>query len=242
MKQSNGYVIFYTVALTVVCGVALAVAALGLKPYQDENISLEKKQNILATVMEVKTREEAKGIYDKRVKSYVIDFEGKEIADLKVEDVDVAVEYKKPEKERRLPVYEITNEQDPSKTDFFVFPVYGYGLWNNIWGYVSLKGDLNTINGVKFQHAGETPGLGARIEENEIQVRYKDKEIFEGDKVASVTMMKGEGNDYSKDKHKVDGMSGATITGKGVNKMLGDYLVCYEKFIKMKASKKVSLK
>ena len=88
------------------------------------------------------------------------------------------------------------------------------------------------MQGAKFQHAGETPGLGARIESEEIQVRYADKKVFENGQVVSIYMQKGEGsNDYSADSHKVDGMSGATLTGKGVNNMLQDYLSCYEKYL-----------
>lgn len=237
MKQGNGYVIIYTIVLTVVCAVALAVTALGLKPFQDANKELEKKQNILATVMEVKTREEAKDLYDKRVKSYVIDFQGKIIEGAVAEKIDIEGEYKKKPEERQLPVFEIKSDKNPEQTDFYVFPIQGFGLWDKIWGFVSLKGDLNTINGVKFDHKAETPGLGARIATNEVQKRYSGKQIFEGNQLAFVEMMKGEGNDYSSDKHKVDGMSGATITGKGVNKMLKDYLVCYEKFIKSKTQK-----
>lgn len=238
MQQSNLYIVFYTAALTVICGLTLALAALGLKPYQDDNILQEKKQNILATVMKVNNRQEAKELYDKRVKSYVIDNEGKIIDGLVAENLVVGAEYKKPAKERKLPVYEIINENNPDKADFYVFPIYGFGLWNNIWGYISLKGDLNTINGVKFEHAGETPGLGARIASEEIQKRFVGKEVFEQEKLVSVQMMKGEGNDFSSDKHKVDGMSGATITGKGVNQMMLEYLACYEKFIKAKNQKK----
>jgi Na+-transporting NADH:ubiquinone oxidoreductase subunit C len=95
-----------------------------------------------------------------------------------------------------------------------------------------LQQDLNSIQGVKFQHKGETPGLGARIESEEIQSRYKGKSIFDNGVLESVIMQKGEGMDYSNDAHKVDGMSGATLTGKGVNNMLLDYLNCYQNYLK----------
>ena len=132
-----------------------------------------------------------------------------------------------------LPVYEFKSESDPNKTEYVALPVFGYGLWNNIWGFVALKSDLNTIQGVKFQHAGETPGLGARIEsDQEVQDRYKGKTIYDNGKLVSVTMMKGEGNDYSDNAHRVDGMSGATLTAKGVNNMLKDYLASYENYLK----------
>ena len=93
---------------------------------------------------------------------------------------------------------------------------------------------MNTVQGVSFSHVGETPGLGARITESEIQARFKGKTIFDGEVITSIIMMKGEGMDYSNDAHKVDGMSGATLTGKGVNNMLSDYFKSYENYLKSK--------
>jgi Na+-transporting NADH:ubiquinone oxidoreductase subunit C len=243
MQQSNAYILTYTIILTLVCAISLALASLGLKPFQDANKELEKKQNILATVMQVKSREEASSIYEKRVKSYVVDFNGNEVKGKKAGEVDIASEYKKKAQERQLPIYEILSD-DGSKSEYYVLPIYGFGLWNDIWGFVALKGDLNTINGVKFEHKGETPGLGARIATEEIQLRYKDKKIFQGDNLASIIMAKGEmggGNAsieaFKGKDHEIDGMSGATITGKGLTAMLKDYLGCYEKFIKSKKVK-----
>ena len=96
---------------------------------------------------------------------------------------------------------------------------------------------MNTIGGITLAHASETPGLGARITEGEVQSRYVGKKIFdESGALVAVQMQKGEGKDYSADAHKVDGMSGATITGNGVNNMLKAYLGHYEAYIKSKSS------
>lgn len=231
MRQSNTYIILYSAALTVVCALALAFASVSLKDKQDANIAREKKANILSTVVTLGEEENIEEIYNKRIRSYVIDFEGNLQEGMAAEKVVIADEYKKTPAERLLPVYEFRSESDPNKVEYTVIPVYGFGLWNNIWGFVALKADFNTVQGVKFQHAGETPGLGARIEAAEIQDRFRDKTIFEAGKVVSITMQKGEGMDYSSDVHKVDGMSGATLTAKGVNNMLKDYLTCYEKYL-----------
>lgn len=241
MRQSNMYIIMYTAILTVVCGVLLAVAAEGLKPRQQANIELEQKRNILSTVLTLEKGADVAGVYEKRVKAYVVKPDGSVAEGVNAEDVVVVDEYKKPADQRLLPVYEIVSESDPNKTEFYVLPVYGYGLWNNIWGYVSLKSDLNTINGVRYEHAGETPGLGARIATEEVQQRYVGKKIFENAQLVSVEMMKGEGNDYSNNPHKVDGMSGATITGKGLNNMMMDYLKAYENFFKSKSNNKQAI-
>jgi Na+-transporting NADH:ubiquinone oxidoreductase subunit C len=235
VRQSNKYIIIYASVLTIVCGGLLAIAAEGLKEKQQFNVALEQKKNILSTVVTLAENQDVNELYAQRVNAFVIDFQGNIKEGVKPQDVNLAIEYKKTPEDRLLPVYEIKAESDPNKVENVVLPVYGYGLWNDIWGFVALESDMNTIKGVKFDHKGETPGLGARIESDaEVQARYKGKSIYEGDKLISVNMMKGEGIDYSNDKHKVDGMSGATLTAKGVNNMLLDYFHSYSNYLKKK--------
>ncbi len=225
----------YAGILTIVCGGILAVASQGLKEKQQFNIDMEQKKNILSTVVSVEEGVDINDLYSKKVKAFVVDFDGNVKEGMQPKDVSLAVEYKKPTEQRLLPVYEFKKESDSTQTEYVVLPVYGYGLWNNIWGFVALKSDLNTIQGVKFQHAGETPGLGARIEsDQDVQDRYKGKTIYDDEKLVSVTMMKGEGNDYSDNPHRVDGLSGATLTAKGVNNMLIDYFQAYENYLEKK--------
>src|SRR5687768_18490167 len=114
---------------------------------------MEQKKNILATVITVEEGIDINDLYSKRVKAFVVDFQGEVKAGMQPKDVNLAAEYKKSPDQRLLPVYEFKNETDSSKTDYVVLPVYGYGLWNSIWGFVALKADFNTIQGVKFAHA-----------------------------------------------------------------------------------------
>jgi Na+-transporting NADH:ubiquinone oxidoreductase subunit C len=230
VRQSNGYIIFYSAMLTIVCGGLLAFASQALKPAQDANVELERKANILSTVMTLEEGADITAIYTQRIRERVIDFNGK-LVEKKAADVNIGVEYKKKPEERLLPVYEFLSLTDSSKVENAVIPVFGFGLWNTISGYIALDSDFNTIKGVSYAHVGETPGLGARISTAEIQDRYKGKQIFEGDNILSVVMQKGEGMDYSNDPHKVDGMSGATLTAKGVNNMLKEYFGCYQKYL-----------
>lgn len=235
MRQSNTYIILYAAAVTFVCGGLLAFAAVSLKDKQDANIAMEQKKNILSSVIVLKEGDDINALYAAQVKGFVLDFEGNKKEGMSPEQVVIAKEYKKTPKERLLPVYEFSNESDPSKVEYAVMPVYGFGLWNNIWGFVAVKSDFNTIQGVRFQHAGETPGLGARIDSEDVQERFKGKSIFDSGILKYVAMQKGEGRDYSNEPHKVDGMSGATLTSKGVNNMLADYLSCYEAYLKKNA-------
>jgi len=218
-----------------VCAGLLAFASQALKPRQDANIELERKANILSTVMELKEGDDITAIYNSRIREFVIDYNGNKV-DKKATEINIGVEYKKNPEERLLPVYEFLNATDNTKVDNAVLPVFGFGLWNSISGYIALESDFNTIKGASYSHANETPGLGARIATTEIQDRYKGKQIFEGTNLVSVVMQKGEGLDYTSDPHKVDGMSGATLTAKGVNNMLKDYFQCYDKYIKKNRS------
>lgn len=237
VRQSNLYIIAYAGVLAIVCAGLLVAANLGLKDRQNANIEMEQKRSILQTVLTLDEGANVDSLYRTKVKEYVVDYSGNVVSGVTPKQVVIAVEFKKPAEQRRLPVYEFRSAQDTSKVEYVVLPVFGRGLWDVIWGYVSLDSDMNTIKGVKFEHKGETPGLGARISEDEIQKRYEGKQIYDGDKIVSVVMMKGEGNDWSSDKHKVDGMSGATLTGKGVNNMLQDYLVAYQGYINKHKSK-----
>lgn len=241
MQRSNSYILIYTIVLTIVCGVTLSLAKQYLKPAQDEQIELQRKRSILSTFMTLNPKDDVNTIYSKRVKEYVINTNGEMQEGLQAASVNVEKEYKKPLESRMLPVYEIRNEKDENQVDFYVVPTFGKGLWDVISSYISIKGDGSTINGVVFNHKAETPGLGARIKDDPaVYGRYSGKELFENSEPVGVEMMKGEGNNYDGEKHKVDGMSGATLTAKGVNSMITEYTKAYSKFLLSRASSKVT--
>ena len=240
MRQSNTYVLIFTAILTIIIGGALSVANQVLKPAQMRSIELDTKTQILNAVLDIKPEDDILRIYQENIKGIVIDFSGNEISTdskgnpIQAEKVNVLRNFKKKPEEREYPVYKFIDPSHPGVVEFYIFPVYGSGLWNGIFGYIALEGDLNKIKGVSFGHIAETPGLGARIADKEIQDRYIGKTIFdESGNLVSVVMQKGEKQDPSRfGPHEVDGMSGATITGKGLNAMLDSYLHGYEKYIK----------
>lgn len=250
MQQSNTYIIVYSAVLTIILGLLLSGSAQVLGPWQQDAIALDKKKQILGAVISAEkiagmNPEDVDAFYASRISPIVVDISGKEITEggITAEKVEIAKDYKKPAEERAYPVYIFHAEGKPDQIESYIFPMYGAGLWDAIWGYVALKTDLNTIAGITLAHASETPGLGARITEGKVQERYIDKKIFdESGALIAVMMQKGEGKNYDSDAHKVDGMSGATITGNGVNTMLKSYMGCYEAYIKSKtASKAVAI-
>ena len=230
--------------MTVFIGGAMSLTSVLLKPAQDKQVELDTKKKILGAVMDIstfKTSEEILDLYKGRVKSVVVDIKGKIISidakgnPLIAEKVNAQKNHKIARDERLYPIYMILNEFDSNIVEAYVFPMFGLGLWDWISGYVALESDLNTVKGVAFDHKGETPGLGARITEEKVRNRYKEnKKIFDSaGNLESITMVKGEGI-KGLSVHEVDGLSGATITAKGVNKMLKEYLGCYQSFIKNK--------
>ncbi|MCC5936105.1 MAG: NADH:ubiquinone reductase (Na(+)-transporting) subunit C [Lunatimonas sp.] len=249
MQQSNAYVITFSVILTIVLGLLLSGTAEVLKPIQKKAEALDTKKQILGAVISAEDirkmkAEEIDAFYESRISSKVVNIEGEEVTEqdgvaVTAETVDVGRNYKKAPADRLYPVFIFHKEGNEEAVEAYILPVYGAGLWDSIWGYLALQTDLNTIEGVTFAHAGETPGLGARITAGEVQSRFEGKKIFdESGNLESVSMQKGEGKDYSGDPHKVDGLSGATITAVGVNKMLEAYLGHYKAYLDKKKSNK----
>ncbi len=242
MRQSNTYIIVFTSILTVILGGLLSFTAVYLKPIQEKEVELETKKQILSAVIDVSMLEKSKiaEIYKQRIQSFVVDAKGNELSSNeygagKPEDIDISKQYKlskKSPQEMKLPVFKCMKKGSTTQIEAYIVPVYGYGLWDNIWGFVAIKGDLNTLAGVTFDHRGETPGLGARITEKEVQNRYVGKKLYDNNWVLkSVNMLKGESNNNLSE-HQIDGMSGATITGNGVNDMLKNYIGYYEPYFK----------
>lgn len=239
MQRSNTYIIIFTLITTVIVGGTLALTSIALGPRQAKSIELDTKSQILGAVMTLGKEDDVLSIYSKRIKSVVVDFQGNEIKTdakgnpLLADKINVAKNYKLKPEERQLPVFMFMDAADTTQVDAYVLPVYGNGLWDRIWGYVALDNTVQSIAGISFGHKAETPGLGARIADDPvISERYKDKRIFDMNGIlVSVSMVKGE-QGTPLDEHHVDGMSGATMTGKGVNNMLMDYLKCYEAYFK----------
>lgn len=220
-KNSNTYIIVYSVVMVVVVALLLSVAALSLKPKQDENMLREKKQSILQSLGA------ADRDYDTYIKAYVLDAQGQPIEGENV--FELLKDVKGAYEAGKFPVFEAQDGR-------VVLPVTGSGLWGPIWGYVALENDMNTVAGIIMDHKGETPGLGAEIATPKFQSKFRGKKIFEGDEFKSVTLKKGgatkekEGEEHE---HEVDAISGGTKTSDGVTAMLynsiGHYLPYLQK-------------
>lgn len=235
-RDSNGYTFIFATVMVLVVASILAFLATFLKPMQDENMKNEKMQNILSTIgITGISREEAQGKFDEFIKTQVaLKADGSQDEAANAFDIDLKDELKKPVDEQLFPVF--VAEKDGSK--FYIIPLRGAGLWDAIWGYIALKDDFNTIQGVAFDHKGETPGLGAEIKQDWFVKLFEDEKIFNSnDELVGVAVAKGNNNKTDKDDNKVDAISGATITGNGVTKMIAERLSHYKPFIEIQKNK-----
>lgn len=134
--------------------------------------------------------------------------------------------------------------EDDKKIEAYIIPISGKGLWGDIYGYFALKPDLNTVEGIRFYKHQETPGLGGEIEKRWFNDQFVGKKIFsDSGEFKSITIVKGEAKlvcPGEEIQHCVDGISGATITGKSVNKFLSadlkEYLDYFKSIMKQNES------
>jgi Na+-transporting NADH:ubiquinone oxidoreductase subunit C len=238
VRQSNTYIIIFSAILTVVLGGLLSIASVGLGPLQREQIDRDNKRRILAAVMDLQPQDDVLAIYEERIQSLVVDIDGNiigsEVTDdmFIAEQINISKEYRKPPQERSFPVFKFMSADNPDKVEAYIVPMNGAGLWNEISGFVALETDLETVKGVVFDHVGETPGLGARITDENVQNRFVGKKIYDDiGNLLSIQMVKQETGDPGLyDDYHVDGLSGATMTANGVNDMLRNYFSYYESY------------
>lgn len=228
-KQSNVYTIVYITVMVIVVGAVLALTSMALKDRQTENAQADKKSQILQSVHVATTRATVIGDFDKYItRQLVVNSQGEEIQGVEAFDIDVAAEAKKPMEERQLPVYVC---ELPDAGTKYILPLAGMGLWGPIWGYVSFNEDGSTIYGAFFDHSGETPGLGAEITKEAFTDQFADKQVFKGADFYPIEVVKAGQKPMNPAVDYVNGISGGTITSKGVGAMFDNCLQPYRAWL-----------
>jgi Na+-transporting NADH:ubiquinone oxidoreductase subunit C len=198
----------------------LSFTSESLKDLQNANVKKEKMQNILSSVGINVSRDESEDLYmDYISEELSLKSDGTIDDDIEAFDINLALEVKKDSDTQRFPLY-IANVENEK---FYVIPLRGAGLWAEIWGYIALKEDINTIKGVSFDHKSETAGLGAEITEDWFIDSFTDEKINDSQgNFVGVYLTKSNNDPRNEDKmdNEVDAISGATITGDGVSDMI----------------------
>jgi Na+-transporting NADH:ubiquinone oxidoreductase subunit C len=213
--------ILFAAVLCLVCSVLLTAASTGLKSFQQRNMAVDRQKNILKAVGIVRDdqqidQEQIEGLFQQKVKQLWVTPEGR------ITDADEATG-------NRLPLYA---QIDNGTVAAYVVPINTRGLWGKIHGYLAIENDGVTIRGFTVYKHSETPGLGGEIESRWFRKNFKNKKIVDSQgSFVSIGIAKGAAKDAvprDRQKNYVDGISGATMTGKFLTSGLKEILSEYE--------------
>lgn len=241
MQHSVRYVVMFAAAVCVVCSIFVASAAVLLKDRQDENRLLDRQSKVLAVAGlleqgQAMTAEEVKATYAKYIKPQVITLKTGEPAegidpstfDQRKAQGDPANSIVAPANDAqvaRLPnqafVYLL---QEEGETEALILPVEGKGLWSTLYGFLALEKDARTIKGITFYQHGETPGLGGEVENPSWVALWPGRKAFDEQWEPKIAVKKGPAGPPEKDPYHVDGLSGSTLTSRGVTHLLHFWL------------------
>ncbi|MDN3453213.1 MULTISPECIES: Na(+)-translocating NADH-quinone reductase subunit C [unclassified Psychrobacter] len=244
-KSNNAKTISVALTLCLVCSVLVSAVAVGLKPAQIENARLDRNKNILVAAGMYDAESDTADDVAERFKDFdveIIDLsKGNYVDDATLADAGIpdrnAYDASQATKNKALsedlgsndpagigrkPKYAkvYVKNDDAGQPETVVLPIQGYGLWGTIYGFLTLESDMNTIKGISFYEHKETPGLGARIEEPEWRAKWSGIQSYdENGNVATGVTKAGTPKD-----NWVDGISGATLTSRGVSNMIQFWL------------------
>src|SRR6056297_1937468 len=238
--DKNIYTVVFAAIMVVVVGSLLAFVASGLSDKIKENERFEKQQNILYAMGVNENVDEGSvnfvptDVVEDEFSEYITEqivIKGDEIVDNSeayLIDMKKQLALAKKGETPELPLF--IGEKDGKK--FYVIPMYGKGLWDDIWGYIALDNNM-VVQGVFFDHKGETPGLGANINQRYFMDDFSGESIMDDDTYKGVEVAKGNNDPLNNDKddNAVDALAGATITGNGVSAMIKKALKLYKPYL-----------
>lgn len=234
-RDSVGYTIGFAIVVCLVCAIPIAGAAVLLRPAQVENQRVDRLSKVLAVAGLMNdddelSRQQILARFSENITPRVIDLKTGEVVDsVDANDYDQRAASRDPARSDvapenearvlRLPrlavVYELRGDGDEVKA--LILPIQGYGLWSTMYGYIALEADARTVSGITFYEHGETPGLGGEIENPRWQAKWKGRKVFDDSGELRIRVVKGTTGPPATDPHRIEGLSGATITSRGVS-------------------------
>ena len=246
-RDSTGKVLSVAFLLCVVCSVLVSAAAVLLSDRQERNKVEEKKKNILQAAGLYETGIPVENQFSK-IEIRIVDLQSGEFnQDFDTATFDSRSAARDPETRHQIPpdldLAAIKNRSryqdvylvmDNGKLLQLILPVHGKGLWSTMYGFISLAEDFSTVNGFAFYEHGETPGLGGEIDNPDWKKQWPGKQVYDESGNLRIEVLKGKVNNNSEQAiYQVDGLSGATLTARGVSNLLKYWLGAdgYQPFI-----------
>jgi len=234
------------VAICFVAAILVSSTAVGLRPIQEENKKIDLLKNILiAGDLYESDATDVSETFSTKITGDIIDLETglvlpesnyDEILNLEEFDIKTLADSKKhgkdisPDKDiasiarmpKEMAIYKVKGEEGIDK---YILPIYGKGLWSTMYGFIALGKDLHTIKGFTFYEHGETPGLGGEVDNPRWKSQWVGKQAFDEDWNVKIEVLKGLVDQESeKAKYQIDGLSGSTITTRGVSNLVNFWL------------------
>lgn len=245
-SDSTKKTIQVALGICLVCSILVSSAAVSLNSIQAENKQVDKIKNILAAGGIDYTNKDPQKIYEEKIKSVVIDLESGEVINpedksdlLKPQNFDIQKVSNEPDLSEVIPssediagikrkpsymvIYEVLNSEN--NIEKYIFPVHGKGLWSTLYGFISLDSQLKNVEGITFYQHGETPGLGGEVDNPTWKNSWKGKLAFNDQGNYIIDVIKGKVDPSSSDAYRqIDGLSGSTLTTRGVDNLLKYWL------------------
>lgn len=241
-RDSVGHTLAVATILCVVCSVLVASAAVGLRSRQEANKAQDQMKNVLIAAglfnEKENSAEEVNSIFQDRIDRVLIDLETGELAAADVVDAetyDQREAARKPDlsepveppdglggikrREKYAFVYEVKDTS--GQIEQVVLPIYGKGLWSTLYGFIAVGEDGSSVRGITFYEHKETPGLGGEVDNPRWKALWNGKQLFDESGEVGIDVIKGivaTGTENAQ--YKIDGLSGATITSKGVGQLV----------------------
>ncbi len=240
MQRSASYSILFAAAVCLVCAVFVSVSAVSLKTRQDDNAFLDKQRNVLvaaglASEDEVLTREQIQERFGP-IESVVVDLSsGEERSDVDPETFDQRKATSDPQTSRAMAnnpagIQRVPNQAlvyrlvENDELRLVILPIEGQGLWSTLYGFIALDADLETIRGITFYEHKETPGLGGEVDNPRWKALWPGRRAFGEDDEPRIEVIRGQAGPPAEDPYRVDGLSGATMTSRGVGRLVRFWL------------------
>lgn len=245
---TTAYTFAFAALICVVCSFVVSTSAVTLKERQDRNKLIDKQKKVLQVTGLIEPGQavpdtEVTRLFEERIEPHLIDLEtGNEFSaddlpagiDAKTYDVKEAVNdnaLSEPAPSNlagvpRVPKYGLVYfvKGDGGAVEQIVLPVHGKGLWSTMYGFLALDNDTNTVRGITFYEHGETPGLGGEVDNPSWKALWPERQVYDTDGEVALEVVKGQAPPPSEDPYKVDGLSGATITSRGVTNLLAFWM------------------
>lgn len=239
-KNSTAYTLTFAAIVCLICGVAVAASAVGLRQQQETNKLIDKKGKVLAAARLLPegqvTAATIDSIFEESIVPKAVKLSTGEEAttidaaafDIQKAMRDPATSATAPEnaaKVARLPEHSLIYEvKKDGVLETLVVPVEGKGLWSTMYGFLALSADTETVKGLIFYQHGETPGLGGEVDNPRWRSLWEGRKPFNEHYEPVIEVIKGAAGSVEDAPHEIDGLSGATITGRGVGHLIQFWL------------------